>query len=177
MTINSFVKEIRRYNYPGERQTMVVSPLDGRVEPIYPKKLKHIIGKLIQQAGSEDLDYIIGLDSGGIIPGHSASDITDIPLIIAYKAELEVQNQIHFLETHSANPDIFIYNLPENSRVMITDDEIRTGETVINCINSLVKSNHHVGPIIIPIESTKFGVREKLKDMGYELTSYAKHEF
>jgi len=171
------IQKVKRYNYCGKRQFMISSQIDGMLEPIDCGELMRIIRKLTEKIEPRKLDYIVGLDSGGIIPSLAASMITGLPLIVAYKANLDVENKIHFLEPYSANPSIYIYNLPKGSNVLLADDEIRTGQTVINCINSIVETGSFVEAVIVPVESTKFNARKKLEDMGYELYSYAKQEF
>lgn len=171
------VQKVKRFNYSGKRQFVITSPVDGLLEPVDCSKLMQIMRRLTKRINPRSLDYIIGLDSGGIIPALSASMITGLPLIVAYKANLDIENKIHFVEKHSANTSIYIYNLPKGSNVLLADDEIRTGGTIISCINSIVKSGSSVGGIVVPVESAKFGVRKKLADMGYELHSYAIHDF
>ncbi len=177
MTLDATIQKVRRFNYNGQRKFMITSPVDGLLEPIYPTELFEMMNRLIGNIDCSDVDYVIGLDSGGIIPGLSVSIITGLPLRVAYKANLDIENKIHFVEEHSANPDIYIYNLPKNSRVLLTDDEIRTGGTIMNCVDSLVGAGNSVRGIVVPVESTLFNVRGKLSEMGYELCSYVKHEF
>ncbi|MBT3297769.1 hypothetical protein HN385_02500 [archaeon] len=160
---------------------MIVHSLDGILEPIRPEKLRYVMQELMsevkQQHGIQQGDYILGLDSGGIVPGVTASLITKLPLYIAYKAELEIENKLNFYEPGSANPNVFVYNLPIQGRAIIIDDEIRTGRTIENCIMSFEMLEKDINSIVVPVESTKFNARKKVEELGYNLFSYGLHDF
>lgn len=170
------IKLIRRNNYPGQRKEMISGPYDGRVDPIYPKELLEAACSLTRHFDHTTIDYVIGFDSGGIILAIPAAFVIGKPCIIAYKADLEVGNKIHFEEPHSANPDIFIYNLPKFSRVLLADDEIRTGVTMMNCAKALEEAGNYVRGVIALLESTKFDVRKEIESLGYEFYSCIKHD-
>ncbi len=181
MPLDLNIKKVNRINYPGERKFMIVHSLDGILEPIRPEKLRFVMEELMLQVESQQKfqqgDYILGLDSGGIVPGVTASLITKLPLYIAYKAELVIENKVKFYEPGSANPDVFIYNLPNDGRAIIVDDEIRTGRTIENCIMSLETMDKKINSVVVPVESTKFNARKKVEDLGYNLFSYGIHDF
>lgn len=181
MALDLNIQRIDRLNYPGEREFMIVHSLDGILEPIRAEKLRYIMQELMSQVENHQSiqpgDYLLGLDSGGIVPGVTASLITKLPLYIAYKAELVIDNKVKFYEPGSANPDVFIYNLPINGRAIIVDDEIRTGRTIENCIVSLEMANKEISSIVVPVESTKFNARQKIEELGYKLFSYGLHDF
>jgi len=171
------VTKTDRLSYNGGRQFVISSRLCGLLEPIDCGELMRVMRQLTEKIDISIADYIIGLDSAGIIPALAASMITGLPLKLAYKMNLNVENKIRFAEPHSPNPDIYLYNLPVKSRVILVDDEIRTGKTIINCINSITESGSVVNGVIVPLESTRFDVRKRLSDIGYNLVSYVKHYF
>lgn len=172
------IKRIKRYEYKGKRKFMITHPFDGLVEPIHPTELTKMMTNLMDKVDYKKADYIVGLDAAGIIPSLTASIITGLPLRIAYKAKLDISNKITFKEPESPRPDIYIYNLPKGKKVIVIDDEIRTGRTVYNCIKAIEQSGSQVICVIVPIESTKFNAREMLKKkLGCDLISYTQHEF
>ena len=80
-----------------------------------------------------------------------------------------------FLEPGAPNPNVFLYGLPSNGRVIIVDDEIMTGNTVLNLANVLKENGHEVLAIVVPIESTKYYARKKIEEAGYRLISHTQH--
>ncbi|MEM4702904.1 MAG: phosphoribosyltransferase [Candidatus Pacearchaeota archaeon] len=174
---NIKIKRIKRFGYAGERQFMIAHPFDGLDEPLYPEKLTAMMVELIGRVEYKKADCIIGLDATGIIPATAASLLTGLPLRVAYKANLDIKNKIIFKEPGTPHPDVYIYNLPKGTKVIIVDDEIRSGRTMCNCIKAIKQCGSQVMDVIVPVESTKFGARKKIKKLGYDLISYAQHDF
>ncbi|MEK6845841.1 MAG: phosphoribosyltransferase [Nanoarchaeota archaeon] len=171
------VHKINRFNYIGERQFFLVHSLDGLIEPLSPVTLQAAMGSLLEKISWEPQDYILGLDSGGIVPALAVSFLSGLPLRIACKVNLEIADKSYFIEPGSPNPKIFMYNLPEQGKAIIVDDEIRTGRTVENCILALEQQKKGINSVIVPVESTRFDARQKIRERGYELISYVQHDF
>lgn len=169
------VETIRRYNYTGKRQNMVVHDVDGIVVPTDGVYIEEIMRRLMGQIDYRRGDYIISLDSTGYIPGLSASTATGLPLINAKKAEIDIENKIEFCEPGTPHSQLFIYNLPKGARVVIIDDEIMTGDTMVNLVKALEISGNEILGIVVPIESSKYNARKKIEDMGYKLVSHTVH--
>lgn len=170
------VTTYRRFNYEGSRKDMLVQGLDGLIEPIDPVYIEEIMGQLFRKVSYTKDDIIIGVDSSGYIPAQAASHVTGLPVINTKKADLDHPSKIQFLEPGTPHPDIFVYNLPEASSVIIVDDEIMTGRTVLNLAHALHDSGHSIRAAVVPIESTRYNARQKLRDAGIDLYSHTTHE-
>jgi ADP-ribosyl-[dinitrogen reductase] hydrolase len=175
-TLPISVSTINRNNYPGKRKNMVVHGLDGLIDPIDKTYVQQIMTNLVEKCDYKKADIIIGVDSSGYIPAYAASVITDIPLINTKKAELDFDNKIKFLEPGTPNPEIYVYGMPSNSNVIIIDDEIMTGNTVVNLSKSLRSHGHKIISAIVPVESKKYNARQRLDEMGIKLISHTKHD-
>jgi ADP-ribosyl-[dinitrogen reductase] hydrolase len=175
-TLPIYVDTIDRLNYPGNRKKMVVHGLDGLIQPVDKTYVQQIMTNLIEKCDYKKADVIIGVDSSGYIPAYAASVITDIPLLNTKKAELDIENKIKFLEPGTPHPEIFLYEMPSESNVIIIDDEIMTGSTVVNLTKSLRSHGHNVLSAIVPIESTSYNARDRLNDLGINLISHTKHD-
>jgi ADP-ribosylglycohydrolase/adenine/guanine phosphoribosyltransferase-like PRPP-binding protein len=166
------VSTVKRFNYLGSRQNMVVHGLDGIAEPTDAVYVEELMRKLMSNINYRRGDILVALDSSGYIPGLAASKVTGLPLICAKKADLDISNKIESIEPGTPHEQIFLYNLPDKSNVIIVDDEIMTGKTVLNLIDALTKKGHKVIGVVVPLESSRYNAREELKEKGYELVSF-----
>jgi len=169
------VTSVKRSNYSGTRKNRIVQPLDGLLRPINPYKLESVMLELMNQVGYEKTDLIIGVDASGYIPATAACLVSKLPMVATIKAELDLPGKIKFIEPGTAHPEIFVYNIPPKSTTIIIDDEIMSGNTVLNLVDALKKEGHIVRGVVVPIESTKYGVRERLENNGIKLVSYTQH--
>ncbi len=169
------IQTIRRLNYPGERKSMIVQTLDGLLETLNPTYLDQIMKQLFYQIKYEPNDIILAVDASGYIPATAASMVTGLNLVASKKVELDIPNKVCFYEPGAPNPNIFVYSIPDNSRVIIVDDEIMTGRTIINASKALKNRDHKIVAVVVPVESTKYNVRKELADLGIPLISHTKH--
>ena len=163
-----------RINYPGTKPTWVTHPLDGLFEPLEPRYLQQVMRGLMRQVPYRDGDIILGVDASGYIPAVAASIETELPLMAAVKADLESELKIPFDEPDAARTHVLLYQCPQG-RVIIVDDEIMTGETLLNLVEALEQNDCEVLAAVVPIESTRHDARSKLKAKGIELISHTRH--
>ncbi len=171
------VRSIKRLNYPGSRQSMIVQTLDGLLEILDPIYLTQVMKQLFDQIDYKPTDIILAVDASGYIPAVAASIVTGLKLGASKKADLEISNRIEFYEPGTPNPNVFMYSIPDNSRVIIVDDEIMSGNTAYNAAKALMENGHKVLATVVPVESTRHNSREKLSSKGISLISHTKHDF
>lgn len=91
-----------------------------------------------------NVDYLLGLDAGGIIPTISFSSATKIPFKLAWKLDLEMPNKEEFTEPFASGKSVFVYNLMRDKNIIIIDDEVTTGATIQSLYSILKKYNINV---------------------------------
>lgn len=171
------VVRYQRLKYSGDRQWLITHLLDGVVEPIDSVYLLEVMRKLMSRVEYTEEDVIVGLDAGGYIPALAAACVTGLRVITAKKAELaEVPGMVHSIEEHTAYKDVFVYLPRRPRRVVIVDDEITTGRTVLNLANALRDHGVEVVGAVVPVESTLYGARELLASHGLPLISHTRHD-
>ena len=172
------VERIRREQYSGRRQEMIVQGLDGLIDDLDPVYLETLMKNLMTKVPYRGDEVILALDSSGYIPGVCASLVTKLPFRATKKASLsgkEITSVVVFQEEGTPNPNIYVYNLPRGSRVILVDDEIMTGRTIENAATELRKNNIEVVAAVVPIEGTAYGPRKMLEEKGIKLFSHTKH--
>ncbi|MBI1902361.1 MAG: hypothetical protein HYS13_14770 [Planctomycetia bacterium] len=168
------IQAVGRRNYPGERQFFIVHPYDGVRSPLDPVEFQGVMQQLVARIPCP-FDYLISLDGPALLAGMLAAIVTRRPLRVATKADLQLPRPIKFAEPGSVNP-VFLYDLPPG-RVVIVDDEIRTGRTVLACAEALARHGIEVAAVIVPVASTKFGVAGLFEQRGVPLVVHEWHDF
>ncbi|MGK0289992.1 MAG: adenine phosphoribosyltransferase [bacterium] len=130
------------------RKYKLIHGLDGRGIPLQSESILEYAKKLAQQIQSLEYDYIIGFAEGGLIPAFALAQITGKPFLGSYRVRLDMPDEIHFTEPHSARPYHYVYGLKPGDRVLLVEDEITTGSTSQNAILSLEKNNISVAGLI-----------------------------
>jgi orotate phosphoribosyltransferase len=115
------------------------TPLDGRYGAMVPSQLRSAIKALIPRVTLKGVDYIVGIPEGGAVPAYEFASSCDIKFILASHGQPENSPAIHFFEPHvNAETRIkYIHGLKKGDKVIIVEDEVTTGRTVINCVRSL----------------------------------------
>ncbi len=115
------------------------TPLDGRYGAMVPAQLRSAVHALIPRVSLEGVDYIVGIPEGGLIPAYEFALSCQKKLILASHSQPAVSGAVQFFEPHSF-PDRsakYIHGLREGDRVIIVEDEVTTGRTIINCVRAL----------------------------------------
>jgi len=175
--INIKVKRVKRIGAVGARPIRIIHSLDGIFGPLDTQKVLKVIRYLSKKIDWKNVDYIVGFDSGGIIPSLFFSYVSKKPLLITYKLKLDLPNRIKFFEPHAVGKDIYIYGPKRGDKVILVDDEIYSGDSMVEAIKELQKRGIIIKDIVCLIEAVKLGARNKIRKFGFNLKSYLKHNF
>lgn len=156
-------------NNADSRNEKLVHPFDGRVIPLHPSLIRPQAHQLAGQLNLTGVDYIVGFAEGGLIPAFAISDVTGIPFVGSYRVRLKLANEIHFVEQHSERANHFIYGLQPGSSVVLIEDEITTGQTMLNVINQLSQHQITVLDIGVYILNCQPLVYQQFQQLGYTI--------
>jgi len=122
----------------GRARPMVASPLDGRYGAMDPGRLAPLVDRLLAMTPVGDVDLVLGIPEGGIIPAYAYAAAAGLPLALASIWRPDLPGVLTFQEEHDgALAPKHIFGIPPGSRVLIVEDEVTTGRTVINCVRAL----------------------------------------
>lgn len=149
------------YSFKGEQEG----------SPIIPKDLLWIACELKAKLDNRG-QTLIAFDRGGTALGVALSLITGLPLFIAFGYEAPLDQGISWHEP-GGGKYLGIPNIPEGSNVVLVDDEINTGTTFVNAINTLRDHSITVDQISVVVEVDRKGSkgRQLVENQGCALTN------
>lgn len=148
------------------------TPLDGRYGAMEPKYLRKAVATLLKKVDLNGVKYIIGIPEGGTIPAYEFASSCGLMLILASHSEPCERNAIKFIEPHSYRDRQakYIFGLEEGEKVIVVEDEITTGNTVINCVRSLRNAGVICEEVVAVYCSDDQSVHQKLKAENIRLS-------
>ncbi|MFJ2789703.1 phosphoribosyltransferase family protein [Streptomyces sp. NPDC087290] len=159
------------------RRERVIHSLDGLENPVHPDTLAHTgadLWRLLQEQvpdGLDSVDFLLGLDAGGILPTVSLAGAAHLPCKIAWKLHLPLDGAVRFSEPHAMRTDVFAYGIAPGQRIVIVDDEITTGRTLADLTRRLREAGAVPLAAACLVEDTTRGARDLLTDLGLPLVS------
>lgn len=124
-------------------------------------------------------DCVVGLAPGGIAIAVAVAFELDIKAVIAYKTKLGLPGEVRFSEPHATNSVFYLYGVDAGTSVVLVDDEIDSGDTLLDCVSSLREAGARVLAVGTAVEGLHGGRspgRAKLAAVGVSLTSIARIE-
>jgi adenine/guanine phosphoribosyltransferase-like PRPP-binding protein len=86
----------------------------------------------------EGVDYVVGFPEGGALPAFAFAQITERPLVLSTRLRLSLSPVISFEEPHtSIGVTHHLHGLREGDRVVIIEDEVTSGRTLVNAVRAL----------------------------------------
>ncbi|MDT9683704.1 phosphoribosyltransferase [Streptomyces sp. TRM76323] len=159
------------------RRERVVHSLDGLEDPVHPDALAGTGTRLWQRLqegmpdGLDPVDFLLGLDAGGILPTVSLSGAARLPYKIAWKLHLPLDGAVRFTEPHAMRTDVFAYGITAGQRIVLVDDEITTGRTLADLTLRLREAGAVPLAAACLVEDTTRGARALLAGLGLPLVS------
>ncbi|MGW3493400.1 phosphoribosyltransferase domain-containing protein [Streptomyces sp. NPDC001020] len=162
---------------PTSRRERVIHSLDGLEDPVHPDTLATTGTRLWQRLqeqmpdGLGTVDFLLGLDAGGILPTVSLSSAAHLPYKIAWKLHLPLDGAVRFSEPHAMRTDVFAYGIAPGQRIVLVDDEITTGRTLADLTRRLREADAVPLAAACLVEDTTRGARDMLTGLGLPLVA------
>ncbi|MCF3143520.1 phosphoribosyltransferase [Streptomyces platensis] len=159
------------------RRERVIHSLDGLEAPVHFDSLAATgthLWRLLQEQSPEGLgsvDFLLGLDAGGILPTVSLAGSAHLPYKIAWKLHLPLDGAVRFSEPHAMRTDVFAYGISAGQRIVLVDDEITTGRTLADLTRRLREAGAVPLAAACLVEDTTRGARDLLNGLGLPLVS------
>lgn len=153
------------YNY-------FIHPISDGVPVVKPELLREVIACIVKNADL-DVDKIVTIEAMGLPLGSALSQITDIPFIIVRKRKYDLPGEIAVHQvTGYSKGELYLNGINKGDRVLIVDDVISTGGTMVATLKALEMAGAEIKDIIVVIERGEG--KKIIKDMGYNIQTMVK---
>lgn len=148
------------YNY-------FIHPISDGVPFLEPELLEEITSHIIKTADL-DIDRILTIEAMGIPLATSLSLRTGIPFSIIRKRQYALDGEIVISQkTGYSKGELYVNAVKKGDRVLIVDDVISTGGTLISLLPALRDAGVEISDVIVVIERGDGASR--LRDMGFKV--------
>jgi adenine phosphoribosyltransferase len=146
------------YNY-------FIHPITDGVPEVRPELIREVTGHIMRIADLE-VDKIVTVEAMGIPIGIGLSIICDIPLVIIRKRKYGLSGEIEVSQvTGYSKSQLFLNGINKGDRVIVVDDVISTGGTLLAVLKSLKVAGAVVKDVVVVVRRGE-GV-ERLRAEGY----------
>ena len=148
------------YNY-------FIHPITDGVPEIRPELIREITGHIVRIADME-VDKIVTVEAMGIPIGIGLSIICDTPLVIIRKRKYGLPGEIEVSQvTGYSKSQLFLNGINKGDRVIVVDDVISTGGTLLAVLQSLKIAGAIVKDVVVVIK--RGSGADRLKAEGYAI--------
>jgi adenine phosphoribosyltransferase len=104
-----------------------------------PDDLRLAIARLVRGLDLEGIKFALGIPEGGYIPAYAFAVATGLRVVLASTWQPDVPGVVSFTEDHnpSSARGKHFHGLSPGDHVIVVEDEISSGRTVINCVRAL----------------------------------------
>jgi adenine/guanine phosphoribosyltransferase-like PRPP-binding protein len=135
-----FLRSVSRVFLEGGDGLQVTHRLDGRYGPMDPEELVAAVSMLAAAMDVDAVDYVVGFPEGGSIPAFAFARLIGRPLILSTRLTFTLPGvpAIAFVEPHtSIGKTHHLHGLRRGHRVVIVEDEVTTGRTLLSAVRAL----------------------------------------
>jgi adenine phosphoribosyltransferase len=155
------------YNY-------FIHPITDGVPEVRPELIREVTANIVRIANLE-VDKIVTVEAMGIPIGIGLSMICDIPLVIIRKRKYGLPGEIEISQvTGYSKSQLFLNGINKGDRVIVVDDVISTGGTLLATLESLKVAGATVIDVVIVVQRGE-GV-ERLRSEGYAIKTMVQVE-
>lgn len=148
------------YNY-------FIHPITDGVPEVRPELIREITGHIVRIADLE-VDKIVTVEAMGIPIGIGLSIICDVPLVIIRKRKYGLPGEIEVSQvTGYSKSQLFLNGINKGDRVIVVDDVISTGGTLLAVLQSLKIAGAIVKDVVVVIK--RGDGADRLKAEGYAI--------
>ena len=123
----------------GRARGQLATPIDGRYGAMNPAELQKAIASLTQLVDLSGVQHALGIPEGGYLPAYAFAVETGLRLVLASIFKPSGAGIVSFVEEHDqpALATKHVYGLAAGDHVLVVEDEVTTGRTLINCVRAL----------------------------------------
>jgi len=130
------------------RKRHLVHPFNGRFCPVDHEALEDLVHAIVPRIDVSAIDYVLGFPEGGSIPAYAFARAVGRLVILASRLPLGLPDAIAFEQPGARlGTTQYLYGLKAGNRVMIFEDELTNGHTVVNAVRALCGAGIEIGQV------------------------------
>ena len=144
-----------------------VNPLSDGVPRLNFELIKVVTDSIVEMVEWDEVDLILGIEAMGLPLSTVLAYKTGKPMVVARKRSYGLEGEICVNQkTGYSEGDLFINDIKPGERVLVVDDVISTGGTMISIITGIKSIKATISKIIIIFEKGNGlnKLREKTKE-------------
>ncbi|KZX15688.1 adenine phosphoribosyltransferase [Methanobrevibacter cuticularis] len=151
-----------------------VHPVTDGIPAMHPEVLKEIVDVIKNKVDLSDIDKIVCVEAMGIHLATALSIETEIPFVVIRKREYGLLGEVPvFQKTGYSEQNLYINFLNPSEKIIIIDDVVSTGGTLIAIIKALKTIGVDIKDVIAIVE--KYDGKELVeKETGIKVLTLAK---
>lgn len=152
--------------------TYFITPLEFELKP----ELIKAVAAEITKIANLDVDKIVTAEAKGICVSTAVSLITGFPVYIARKRKYGLKGEIEVTQkTGYGESKLYLNGIHPGDRVLVLDDLISTGGTMVALLEALKKAGAVVKDIVVVFDKSKLGGSKLVKsETGFDVKSLFK---
>lgn len=144
-------------------------PLNGRFRPLDHGVLERLVEAVATAVDVRRVDYVVGFPEGGSVPAYAFARRIGRPLVVSSTLAVRLP-VVSFTVTDSVQPPTkHIYGLAAGDRVVILEDEITTGRTVIAAARALRAAGVEIEAVVALLAVDHPALRQRMDAEGLPL--------
>lgn len=149
---------------------------DGRFRSMDTRELQAVVERLVPEVDLAGVDHVLGVPEGGTAVAFAFAQAVGLPLVLSTRMDAQLPDAIYFEEPHSVSADRhnWIYGLRRGDHVVIVDDEISTGHTLLNAVRALRAAGITVDRLVVLLASSDPQTAERLAAEGITVHAAAR---
>lgn len=142
--------------------------LDGRFGPMDPQELQALVDRLVSEVDLTGVNHVLGIPEGGTVVAFAFARTCGLPLVLSSRMNADLPHPIYFEEPHSVTADRhnYVYGLRPGDCVVIVDDEITTGRTLVNAVRALRAAGVAIDQLVVLVASEDPATLRRLEAEG-----------
>lgn len=150
-----------------------VNPISDGVPAMDPKMLREIVS-VVKKHADLDIDKIVAVEAMGIHLATALSLETDIPFVVIRKRQYGLEGETKvYQKTGYGSSNLFINDLHTGEKILLIDDVVSTGGTLIALLNTLKDLGLEIKSTVAIIEKGE-GKEIVEKETGVKVLSIIK---
>jgi len=150
-----------------------IHPITDGIMLVEPDLLREV-AEAIKEVSDLNADKIVCMEAMGIHIATALSLETGIPFVVVRKRcyELDEEIAVHQITGYS-ECEMYINGIKRGDKVLVVDDVVSTGGTMIAVLNALKSSGVEIVDVVAVVEKGEGKMRVK-KETGYEVKTLVK---